>query len=67
MDAFDFASDHSDVDITDPLAIAKLAYAGVKEMGPAAQAKKKKNLEDEADEMCAKMLDHMLGSLEEIE
>ena len=52
LQAFDFASDNSDVDVTDPLAVAKLAYKGVKEMGPAAQAKKKKELEDEADGMC---------------
>ena len=65
--AFDFASEHSDVDISDPLDVAKLAWSGLKEMGPMAQAKAKKEAEDEANDMCIRVLDQMLGSLEDIE
>jgi len=67
LHAFDFASEHSDVAITDPLAVSHLAWDAVKEMGPVAQAKAKKKAEDDANDMCTRVLDQMLDSLEDIE
>ena len=67
MNMMDFAGDNEGANIMDPFAAAKLAYNAGNSMTQAAQDKRVKKLEDEGNEICIRILDQMMGSLEDIE
>lgn len=59
LSAADFLSAHSDTNFSDPFAIVKVAYKAASEFTPAAAEKRTKELEDEANDLCIRMIDQM--------
>jgi len=57
LSAGDFISAHSDVNISDPFAVLKAAYAAGSEFTQAAADARVKKLEDEANDLCIRMID----------
>jgi len=67
MNLMDFAGENEGANIMDPMAAMKLAYNAGNSMSQEAQDKRVKKLEDEGNKLCIRILDQLMGSLEDID